>query len=70
MKFSEVRDMAKRMGIKTGGLTKTKLIRSIQEAESNIPCFGTDRVETCNESACLWREDCLSLNSMSRVHNR
>jgi hypothetical protein len=49
MKFAEVRDMAKGMGIKAGKASKAELIRSIQEAESNIPCFGTDRVGYCGE---------------------
>jgi hypothetical protein len=62
MKFAEVRDMAKGMGIKTGRVSKTKLIRSIQEAESNIPCFGTDRIYSCGELGCLWRDDCQNSN--------
>jgi len=58
MKISEVRDMAKGMGINAGRVTKTELIRFIQTAESNIPCFGTDRVRYCGEERCLWRDDC------------
>jgi hypothetical protein len=62
MNFTQVRDMAKGMGIKTGRVSKVDLIRSIQAAESNIPCFGTDRVQYCGEEACLWRADCQNTN--------
>jgi hypothetical protein len=58
MKFVELRDMARGMGIKAGRVSKAELIRSIQGAESNIPCFGTDRVRFCAEEGCLWRDDC------------
>jgi hypothetical protein len=36
--------MAKAMGINTYGMKKTEVIRSIQRAEHNIDCYGTDRV--------------------------
>ena len=62
MNFTQVRDMAKGMGIKTGRVSKVDLIRSIQEAESNIPCFGTDRVQYCGKEGCLWRDDCQNTN--------
>jgi hypothetical protein len=62
MNFAQVRDMAKEMGLKTGRVSKVDLIRSIQEAESNIPCFGTDRVQYCGEEGCLWRNECQNSN--------
>ena len=60
MKLTEVKGIAKGMGLKTGNLKKAELIRSIQSAESNIPCFGTERVQYCGEEGCLWRDDCLN----------
>jgi hypothetical protein len=62
MKYNDIRHMAKGLGINTRGMKKTELIQSIQRAEDNVDCYGTPRVETCNENACLWREDCLSLH--------
>jgi hypothetical protein len=50
------------MGIKPYRMKKLELIQTIQRAEGNIDCYGTPRVEICNESGCLWREDCLSLH--------
>jgi hypothetical protein len=63
MNFNEIKKMAKGMGINTYGMKKVEVIRSIQRAENNIDCYGTDRVETCDENECLWRDDCLSLNA-------
>ena len=56
MKMAEIRDRARAMGVRTGGL-KQDLIRRIQSAEGNQPCFGT-RTE-CDQTGCCWREDCL-----------
>jgi len=62
MEFNEIRKMAKGMGINTYRLKKPDIIRSIQRAEGNIECFGTQRVEYCLEDNCLWRKDCISVN--------
>jgi hypothetical protein len=62
MNFNELRKMAKRMGINTYRVKKPDIIRSIQRAESNIQCFGMQRVEYCCEHVCLWRADCVKLN--------
>ena len=66
MNFNEIRKMAKGMGINTYRLKKPDIIRSIQRAEKNIECFGTERVEHCFEEKCLWRKDCISLNDSFR----
>ena len=58
MKMTEVRKRAKALGVKTGGRKKADVIRDIQKAEGNIPCFGTAKGH-CDQTACCWREDCL-----------
>jgi hypothetical protein len=62
MNFNELRKMAKRMSISTYRVKKSDIIHSIQRAENNIQCFGTQRVEYCCEHVCLWRNDCVKLN--------
>ena len=62
MQFQEIRKMAKAMDINTYRMKKVDMIRAIQNAEQNIPCFGTPRIDDCGESTCLWRQDCLSFN--------
>ena len=59
MKIREIREIAKRKGV-TGGnkIKKTELIRAIQKAEGNDPCFSTKPLDQCDQVNCLWREDC------------
>jgi hypothetical protein len=40
-------------------MKKENLIRSIQLAEGNFPCFGTATAGLCDQTNCLWRVDCL-----------
>ena len=68
MNFNEIRKMAKEMDVNTFRLKKSAIVRAIQRAENNIECFGTQRVEYCNEKACLWRNDCISINNRSQSH--
>lgn len=62
MNFNEIKRIAKGMGINTFGMKKLDVVRAIQRAENNIDCYGTQRVNTCHEDECLWRNDCISLN--------
>ena len=61
MKIQEVRARAKRLGMKgTFGLSKAELIRRIQRAEGNFDCFGSASSGFCDQTNCLWRDDCLA----------
>ncbi len=59
MKLQEIKEIAKRNGIKAGKMNKTELIRTVQRAEGNNDCFATSYVSDCNQINCLWREDCM-----------
>lgn len=61
MKFNEIQKMATGLGINAYRQKKIDLIRKIQEKEGNIACYGTERVDYCNEEICLWRNDCIAL---------
>ena len=63
MRFQDIQKMAKGMDIKPYRMKKTEMIRAIQRQENNIQCYGTHRVDTCEEESCLWRVDCLTLNN-------
>jgi hypothetical protein len=63
MRLEEIRGIAKKMGIAAYRIKKTDLVRTIQREEHNIECYGTKRVDVCQEPSCLWRSDCLSLNN-------
>ncbi len=63
MKLQEVQAMAKAKGIKMSNQKdQALLIREIQKAEGNFPCYGTAKSGACDQSGCLWRKDCLSLS--------
>jgi len=60
MKMAEIRERAGVLGLTgTGRLRKAELIRSIQQAEGNSPCFGVEWRNRCAEMFCCWRDDCM-----------
>ena len=66
MKYADIQKMAKKMGINTYQMKKNDMILAIQRAENNIECFGTVRVEHCEELSCLWRKDCMALDKSNQ----
>ena len=58
MKFTEIKDIAKKHNLKIGRATKSELVRSIQQAEGNLQCFNSDSSAVCGQRSCAWREDC------------
>jgi len=58
MKMQAIREIAKEKSVKTGKMSKSELIKSIQRAEGNNECFAEDNVSGCEQLDCLWREDC------------
>ena len=62
MNMQEVKKMAQGMGLKTHSMKKTEVIRAIQRAENNFDCYGTQRLESCQENECLWKKDCIKAN--------
>ena len=58
MKMQEVREIAKKMGIKTANMKKADIIKAIQLAEGNIDCYNSGKSAECGQDNCLWREDC------------
>ena len=59
MNMKEVRKRAADMGVRPQPRRKADVIRAIQSAEGNTPCFATGRSD-CDQARCYWREDCLS----------
>jgi hypothetical protein len=58
MTVKEIQIIAKKMGLKVDKIKKTELIRIIQKAENNTPCFQTGAVSSCGQMNCLWYSDC------------
>jgi hypothetical protein len=63
MKMHEVIEIAKQRNIPYKvGLSKERLIRTIQTNEGNQPCFHSK--SACDEKGCLWMADCISTSKM------
>ncbi len=60
MNLQDVQKIARSSGVKPGKLNKTALIRAIQQGEGNFDCFATARNGYCDQTACLWRDDCFA----------
>jgi hypothetical protein len=58
MTVKEIQGIAKKMGLKTGKMRKADLVRTIQTAEGNTPCFQSNTADSCGQDFCLWRTDC------------
>lgn len=58
MKMQELREIAKKRGIKTVNMKKVEIIRAIQLDESNADCYNTGNVDKCGQTECLWKADC------------
>ena len=59
MKIQEIRAIAKRKGVRSAKMRKGDIIRAIQEAEGNFPCFETAHDGHCDRCDCAWSEECL-----------
>jgi hypothetical protein len=59
MNVQQIRALARDRGLKPGNVGKAELIRTIQRQEGNFDCFGRADSNYCDQSACLWRNDCL-----------
>jgi hypothetical protein len=52
MNMTEIKAKAKSLGINPGKMKKIELVRTVQMAEGNNPCYGT------NDGSCPWTECC------------
>ena len=58
MKFREVQQRAKSVGVRCVGVKRPDMIRAIQQAEGNLPCFARSN-GGCSQTGCCWRADCV-----------
>jgi hypothetical protein len=58
MNMQQLRAIAKERGVKSSKLLKVELIRAIQCAEGNEPCYATGKAALCGQETCLWKDDC------------
>jgi hypothetical protein len=60
MTLQKIRKFASEHGIYGSKLDKITLVRAIQREEGNFDCFASAHDGHCDQSGCLWREDCLT----------
>ncbi len=57
MNMKDIREKAKGLGMKNfSKMKKGDLIRAIQVAEGNSPCF--EQITDCRQYDCCWMGDC------------
>jgi len=67
MKLEEIRTIANSRGIHPGKLSKSVLIKSIQQEEGNFDCYGTASIGECDQGGCSWREDCFDASQQGEI---
>jgi hypothetical protein len=59
MNMKQVKEKAKALDLRPGKLRKADLVRAIQTAEGNSPCFQSAQ-DHCSQTGCCWKDDCLT----------
>ena len=62
MTMPEIRAKARELGLSPGRMKKADLVRAIQVAEHNTPCYGTSRGD-CPYVDCCFRAGCFKVGS-------
>ncbi|MBT5230125.1 MAG: SAP domain-containing protein [Methylococcales bacterium] len=70
MNMQQIRKIAKGMDLNTTKIKKLDLIRSIQTEEGNNACFNTASDGQCDQTNCLWREDCLNPKTAGKKNTK
>lgn len=60
MRVEQIRTKARDLGVTPGRLGKVDLIRLVQREEGNFDCFATAVSGICDQTDCLWRDDCFA----------
>lgn len=61
MTLADIKSKAKDLGVKGySKLTKPELVKAIQAAEGNSPCYQGEIASVCGIADCMWKEDCAS----------
>jgi len=59
MKMNEIRKIAMTQGIQPKKPPKAALVKAIQLNEGNFDCFGSATAGICDQTGCIWNEDCI-----------
>jgi hypothetical protein len=59
MKLEAVKKIAQNRGLQVKNMKKAAIIRAIQQDEGNNACYNTNSSETCGQTECCWKDDCV-----------
>ena len=65
MTQKELLKLAKKFHISHSDLSNIELIRKLQLSEGDFDCYGRAAEGVCDQSVCLWRDDCLQVSAES-----
>ncbi len=68
MKMQDIRKIAKQKGIPSSKYNKVSLVRIIQTTEGNFDCFASAVNNYCDQSNCIWQDDCFKLAKKATSH--
>jgi hypothetical protein len=54
----QIREIAKDKGVKTGRLSKVKVVQLIQQVEGNFDFFAGAIDGYCDQIYCIWQAEC------------
>ena len=60
MRVDDIRIKARDLGLNPGRMGKVDLVRLVQRQEGNFDCFATAVSGICDQTDCLWRDDCFA----------
>ena len=63
MSLVELQQLAIMVGVTNAGLIRTEkeLIQLIQKASNTPSCFQSEKITSCEENKCPWKEECRKL---------
>jgi hypothetical protein len=66
LSMNAVKSKASSLKVASPSPDRTSLIRQIQAAEGNSPCYRTKNV--CEQTKCCWREECIRSARMPAIN--
>jgi hypothetical protein len=67
MNMNQIKVIARTLHVDTKAANKSELVHRIQRAEGNFDCFASPINGVCDQTGCLWRDDCFDA-ARQRAH--
>lgn len=67
MNMNQIKVIANTLHVDKKAAGKSELVHRIQRAEGNFDCFASPINGVCDQTGCLWRDDCFDA-ARQRAH--